>query len=125
MVKQSDKERRNFVRAKRVLSVQFRIFKSPRKNLNNAWQLSMTEDMSLGGISFYSDQELKPGEIIELHVVMSGLLDIFRGYAEVVRVDKKKNAAFYFIAVKFIEVKSKSRAAKSYIGKRSNLKSKV
>ena len=37
---------------------------------------------------------------------MSGVLDIFKGYGKVVRVERKESAAFYLIAVKFIENKA-------------------
>ena len=122
MVKQSVAERRRWIRAKRILSIQFRLIKP---NLNNAWQLSTTQDMSVGGLSFYTDQEYHPNNILELKVVMSGVLDIFSGYAKVVRAERKRTGVYYLVAVKFVETKDKGRSAKSYIpGQKKSKKKK-
>ena len=57
MVKQMTDERRFWVRAKRVLSIQYRLIKSRRKEIDRAWHLSTTQDMSYGGLSFYTDRK--------------------------------------------------------------------
>ncbi|MCD4780931.1 MAG: PilZ domain-containing protein [Candidatus Omnitrophica bacterium] len=113
MSKPSSGDRRAFVRAKRVLSINYRIQKSRKKNIDSSWGLSTTHDMSFNGVSFYSDCDFIKGDILEIHVLMSGVLDIFKGYGRVVRVEKKKSGAFYFIAVKFIDKKDLNRAKKS------------
>lgn len=113
MVKQMTQERRFWVRAKRVLSIQYRLVKSRRKNLDTSWHLSMTEDMSYGGLSFYTDQEYKKGEVLELHVVMSGILDIFNGFGKVVRAQRKATGSYFLTAVEFVE-RTRRRGAKSY-----------
>ena len=59
MVKQAIDERRIWVRAKRVLSIEYRLVKTRRKNAGQIWYLSTTNDMSYGGLSFYSEKELK------------------------------------------------------------------
>jgi len=111
MTKQTTEERRFWVRAKRVLSIQYRLVKSRRKSADKAWHLSTTQDMSYGGLSFYTDQEFKKEEVLELHVVMSGILDIFNGLGKVVRVERKATGSYFLTAVKFVEQK---RQAKSY-----------
>ena len=95
-------ERRVWIRAKRVLSVQVRLVKSKRKNFDRSWHTTTTCDMSLGGIAFYSDREYREGETLEVHVLMSGLLDIFKGLVKVVRVERKKTGAHYLVAVKLL-----------------------
>ncbi len=102
-------DRRVWLRAKRVLSVQVRLVKSQRKNFDRSWHLTTTYDMSLGGIAFYSDREYRAGETLEVHVLMSGLLDIFKGLVQVVRVERKKGAAHYLVAVKLRNPKVKPR----------------
>ena len=119
MVKSVVKERRNFLRAKRVLSLQYRLVSRQGKGNGNPWHLSMTEDMSVGGLTFYSDQELRVSDTLELIVAMSGVLDIYKGYAKVVRVERKKSAAFCFLAVKYLEDAPKNRRAKNYLLKKS------
>ena len=106
MIEQNVKERRQFVRARRVLAIEYRRAEKNRKS--SAWHLSTTEDMSLGGIKFYSDIELRSGDMLEIRVVMSGVLDIFRGIVKVVRVEKKASTTYFVTAVQFIRSKSKS-----------------
>lgn len=123
MVKTAILERRNFVRAKRVLSIEFRLIKSNRRSLDTEWHLSTTEDMSLGGLAFYTENEYRMGDILEVRVVMSGVLDIFNGLGKVVRVEKKRTGSYYLMAIKFMGNKvrrsAKSFEAPKYIRKRS------
>jgi|GEM_PF-665039 len=113
MVKQSAEERRQEIRAKRILSIQYRIVRSRVKNFDSRWHLSTTSDMSLSGIAFLSDIPLQIDDLIELQVVMSGILDICKGYGKVIRVEKKATGAFYMAAVKFIESPLKKKRSKS------------
>ena len=118
MVKTAAEDRRIYIRAKRVLSIQFRLFKSKIKNLDRTWHLSTTYDMSVGGIAFYTDKEFRKGDILEVEVVMSGVLNIFKGFGKVVRVERKKGAAYFLIALKLINKKGK-REAKTYVSRSS------
>ena len=115
-------ERRVWARAKRVLSVQVRLVKSKRKNFDSSWHLTTTYDMSLGGIAFYSDREYSTGEILEVHVIMSGVLEIFKGLVEVVRVQRKELASHYLVAVKLLDPKTKPSSLRP--AKRIHLKKK-
>jgi len=114
MVKQTTKDRRFWIRAKRVLSIQYRLVQSRRKSYDHSWHLSTTQDMSYGGLSFYSDLEFRKNEILELHVVMSGILDIFNGFGKVTRVEQKKTGSYFLIGVKFNEEQKKKRNAKTF-----------
>ena len=40
---------------------------------------------------------------------MSGILDVFKGYGKIVRVEKKTTGAFYLIAIKYTDLKPKAR----------------
>lgn len=102
-------ERRQYVRAKRVLSVEFKLKQTRRKAVDKATYLSTTEDMSIGGISFYSDQQYVTGDVLDVHVVMSGVLDIFQGPARVVRCEARKPGSLYLVAVKFIKPAKRQR----------------
>ena len=102
-------ERRKHIRAKRVLSVEYKLKKSTRKGANKETHLSTTEDMSIGGISFYTDQSFSSGDILDVHVVMSGVLDIFEGPAKVVRCEQRKAGSLYLVAVKFIKPATRKR----------------
>ena len=105
MVKQSMNEKRQALRAKRILSIQYRIVKTKVRKADKRWHLSTTHDMSFLGLAFFSDIPLHIDDIIELNVVMSGILDIFKGYGKVVRVEKKITGAFFLVAIKFVDYK--------------------
>lgn len=102
MVKQNFDERRGASRARRILSIQFRLHKSRFKGGDERWHLSTTYDMSVLGLSFLSEVPYHVDDQLEVHVVMSGVLDIFQGYAKVVRVEKKETGSFYLVAIKFV-----------------------
>ena len=119
MVKQSIEERRQALRTKRILSIQFRIVKSRGKGYDKDWHLSTTHDMSFIGLAFLSDIPVQLDDVLELNVVMSGILDIFKGYGKVVRVEKKKTAAFYLVGLKFVKYHPRKKAKKTATHKRT------
>ena len=114
MVKQAVGERRRHIRAKRVLSVEFKLVKSQRKNTDRSWSLSTTQDISSGNISFYTDQEYRSGDILNLHIIMPGVWDIYKGYGKVVRVERKESGVCFLIAVKFIEKEQINKNFRTY-----------
>lgn len=97
MNKKQQKERRSAPRAKRVMSVSFRKVDGKKKG---QWLLSTTEDLSSAGVAFLTDQEFRVGDILEIEIRMSGMLDMFSGLTEVVRVLKKDSGRHFFVAVK-------------------------
>ena len=109
MVKQSVSEKRQALRAKRILSIQYRLVKTRIRKADKRWHLSTTHDMSFLGLAFFSDIPLHVDDVIELNVVMSGILDIFKGYGKVVRVEKKITGAFFLVAIKFVDYKKPPR----------------
>jgi len=70
--------------------------------------------MSLSCLLFVSALEYHPNDIVELQVIMSGVLDIFNGFGKVIRVSRNKGG-YYKIAVKYVELKSKRRPAKTIL----------
>ena len=122
MVKQLTTERRKANRAKRILSIQFRVFKSRNKSADTRWHLSTTHDMSIIGLSFLSDVPVMVDDVLELNVVMSGVLDIFKGYGRVMRVERKDSAAFYLVAVKFTKTKPATRKTTTKQGKSNRIR---
>lgn len=112
MVKKiSPDERRDSIRAKRIITVRHRLAKHNARKVNGAWQLSTTENMSLSGLLFASATVYHLGDIIELQVVMSGVLDIFNGFGKVMRIVRHKNGHF-LVGVKYVDLKPKTRPAK-------------
>lgn len=107
-------ERRDSVRAKRIITVRHRLIKHKNRKANSMWQLATTEDMSLSGLLFVSAIAYHPGDIVELQVVMSGVLDIFNGFGKVIRASRNKGG-YYQVGVKFVDLKSKRRPAKTLL----------
>ena len=108
----SFEERRASIRVKRIIAVHHHLIKHNNRKVNSMWQLSTTEDMSLGGLLFVSASAYQPGDIIELRVVMSGVLDIFNGFGKVVRAFRNKNG-YYQVGVQYVDLKPKRRSAKT------------
>ena len=120
MVKQILQDRRSAIRAQRILSIQYRVVATKVRGADKQWHLSTTHDMSATGLSFLSDIVYGIDDTLELQVVMSGILDVFKGYGQIVRIDKKDTGSFCFIAVKFVKsplIPTGSRRAKSVSAK--------
>lgn len=110
----SFEERRDSIRAKRIITVHHRLIKHNNRKVNSMWQLATTENMSLSGLLFVSALAYHPGDIVELQVVMSGILDIFNGFGKVIRSTRNKGG-YYHVGVKYVDLKSKRRPAKSLL----------
>lgn len=110
----SFEERRDSIRAKRIITVRHRLVKHNSRKINSMWQLATTENMSLSGLLFVSALPYQAQDIIELQVVMSGLLDIFNGFGQVVRSTRHKSG-YYHVAVKYVDLKHKRRPAKTLL----------
>jgi len=107
-------DRRDSVRSKRIITVRHRLVRHNNRKVISMWQLAATENMSLSGLLFVSALAYHPGDVIELQVVMSGVLDIFNGYGKVIRLSRTKSG-YYHIAVKYVNLKSKRRPAKTVL----------
>jgi len=111
----SFEERRDSVRAKRIITVRHRLVKHNNRKVKDAiWQLATTENMSLSGLLFVSALAYHSGDIVELQVVMSGVLDIFNGFGKVVRATRNKGG-YYHVGVQYVDLKPKRRSAKTLL----------
>ena len=108
----SYEERRDSIRANRIITVRHRLVRRKKRKALSIWQVAATENMSLSGLLFISALPYESGDIVELQVVMSGILDIFNGYGKVLRVSRKRGGAFQ-VAVKYVDLKTKRRPAKT------------
>ena len=116
---QNLEERRDSVRAKRIITVRHRLVEHNGNKTESLWQLSTTQDMSLSGLLFASAIAYHTGDIVELQVVMSGVLDIFNGYGKVMRTTRNKGG-YYHVGVKYVSIKSKKRPAKTLLKASAN-----
>ncbi len=113
-------ERRDSIRAHRIVTVKHRRVQHKGRKVSDKWQLALTENMSLSGLLFVSAIDYEKDDVIEVEVVMSGLLDLFKGFGQVVRSIRQK-AGHSHVAIKYIQLKpkTKNRSAKSILKKPS------
>ena len=94
------KDRRRHERVNRALALQFRIKKSKQKGINtDNWHLSLTIDMSASGVAFESPFALMIGDVLELHVVVSGVVEVVKAEGKVVRIEEVQPGKLYLVAV--------------------------
>jgi len=110
----SFEERRDSIRAKRIITVRHRLIKHNNRKTDTMWQLATTENMSLSGLLFVSALAYEQGDIVELQVVMSGVLEIFNGFGKVVRATRNKGG-YYKVGVKYVDLKARRRSAKTVL----------
>jgi hypothetical protein len=106
----SIEERRQGLRADRVIALQHRLVKRGGRKAEAVWSLSTTRNMSYSGLLFMSAQPYKEGDVIELEIVLAGMIDIYNGLAEVVRV-RSIESDQYDIGARYIHVKFQPRTA--------------
>ncbi|MBF0122516.1 MAG: PilZ domain-containing protein [Candidatus Omnitrophica bacterium] len=107
-------ERRGALRAERVVAIRHRLHQSVLKRTEESWSLSSTHNMSLTGLLFSSEIPYAVGDILEVSVTLSVIVDIFQGFGEVTRVDEKSGRC-YEIAVRFVQLKTPTRNAASHM----------
>ena len=107
-------DRRNGERADRVIAISHRLLKRAGRKVFSDWSLSTTKNMSHSGLLFLSSVPYRKNDILELQVVMSGVIEIFNGQAQVARVEEKGSCSFD-IGVKYIQPKMPTRRAKSHL----------
>jgi hypothetical protein len=107
-------ERRKGERVNRVVAIRHRLIKRSGLKAASAWSLSTTKNMSHSGLLFLSSIPYRKGDILELQVVMSGIIEIYSGQAQVTRVIEIGNTSFD-VAVKNLLPKAPPRKAKSHL----------
>jgi hypothetical protein len=110
-------ERRNGERVSRVVAVRHRLIKRLGRKSPTEWSLSTTKNMSHSGFLFLSTIAYRKGDVLELQVVMSGLIDVYRGQAQVVRVTEVGSSLFD-VGVRNLLPKAPPRKAKSHLIKK-------
>jgi len=109
-------ERRQFPRAVHILGIEHRLAKKHGKTKKEYWHFSLTEDMSAVGLRFCSAIPYKVGDVLELKVTLSGVIDVFNGFGKVLRVETIKKTPQYKIAVYFAGLEKKKTCHKQHKG---------
>ncbi len=113
MMNNSMEDRRRAPRAPWILSIRHHLYKRKGKEGGFPWHVSLTENMSVNGILFHSSAPYLVGDTIELEVFLSGALNVFQGFAKVVRVEKGGTKGGYSIAVMLMDLKRKAQRKKT------------
>ena len=81
-------------RVSRVVAISHRLLRHAGRKASSGWSLSTTKNMSQSGLLFMSDIFYRKNDRLEIKVVMCGVIDIFCGEAEVVRVVEVGHRSF-------------------------------
>ncbi len=97
-------ERRRFVRARRKMWLQHKLHHRHHKPVHDRWHWAISCDMSVGGVLFMTSLLYHKGDVIDLRVTVAGTVDVLKGLARVVRVNKKSDETFAVaVALLFFE----------------------
>ena len=106
-------ERRAYIRLSVKANIRFRFIKSPKelseKKLSPE-QLSVTKNLSAGGLVFTTHELIPVGSILELQIELPGAKDPISCLSRVVRVEEVEAEQNYDTAVCFLDLSGSDRA---------------
>lgn len=106
-------ERRSYQRLNSKVNLRYKVFKSQGELLRRGFtpeQLSVTKDISAGGLLFFSNEVLPIGSILELNLELPNGGESIECLARVVRVEEIEEEKNYHIAVCFLDITGAQRA---------------
>jgi type II secretory ATPase GspE/PulE/Tfp pilus assembly ATPase PilB-like protein len=102
-------ERRVYPRLDSKVNVRFKVFKSKEELIKRGFNpdhLSVTKNISAGGIVFVSHEPLAVGSLIELGMEIPGMDEPIECLARVLRVQEIKEEEIYDVVVYFLDIAS-------------------
>jgi len=105
-------ERRVYHRLDSKVNIRYKVFKSVQdlsKGKITPEHLSVSKDISAGGVLFVSDESLSVGSILELKIELPDGKEPIESMARVVRVEEKEEGKHYDVAVCFLDITSAER----------------
>ncbi|MBI4974929.1 MAG: PilZ domain-containing protein [Candidatus Omnitrophica bacterium] len=106
-------DRRTYGRLDSKVNLRYKIFKSrdaSAKKVNVAEQLSVTKNISAGGLLFTEDESLAIGSILEMAIELPEEKEAIECLARVVRVEEIRTGKSYEIAVCFLDMTSAQKS---------------
>ncbi|MBI5143999.1 MAG: Flp pilus assembly complex ATPase component TadA [Candidatus Omnitrophica bacterium] len=106
-------DRRTYGRLDSKVNLRYKIFKSrdaSAKKENVAEQLSVTKNISAGGLLFTEDESLAIGSILEMAIELPEEKEAIECLARVVRVEEIRTGKSYEIAVCFLDMTSAQKS---------------
>ncbi|MCM8796250.1 MAG: Flp pilus assembly complex ATPase component TadA, partial [Candidatus Omnitrophica bacterium] len=107
-----DKERRLYSRLNTKINLTYKLIKSKEDLLKRGLgpeQLTVTKDISAGGLAFYTNEPLPIGSILELNLELPDGKENIECLARVVRIDEIEEEKKYNIAVCFLDITGAER----------------
>ncbi|MFC1666920.1 ATPase, T2SS/T4P/T4SS family [Candidatus Omnitrophota bacterium] len=107
-----ESDRRVYNRVDRKINLRYKVFKSREgllKGKSVPEELSVTKDISAGGLVFVSDSPLPISSILELKIELLDGEEAIECLARVVRIDERESDKTYNIAVCFLDIASAQR----------------
>jgi type II secretory ATPase GspE/PulE/Tfp pilus assembly ATPase PilB-like protein len=105
-------EGRSYQRLNSKVNLRYKVFKSQGELLRRGFtpeQLSVTKNISAGGLLFYADEPLPIGSILELKIELPDGKEPIECLARTIRIDEIEEEENYNIAVCFLDITSAER----------------
>jgi len=107
-------DRRNYVRLSCEANLRYKVFKSQQDLIKRGFspeQLSVTKDISAGGLVFISNEAVPVGSILELKIELPNGEEPIECLARVVRIEEQELEQRYNVAVCFLDITGAERAS--------------
>ncbi len=104
-------EKRAYRRLDSKVNLRYKVFKSPQDLLKRGFspeQLSVTKNISAGGLLFFSDEPLGIGSILELKIELPNGEEPIECLVRVVRIEQAEEKNYY-LAVCFLDITGAER----------------
>ena len=105
-------ERRAFIRLDNKINLRYKVYKSRQELLRKGFtpeQLSVTKNISAGGLLFYSNELIPLGSFLELVIELPDAEKPIECLARAVRNEEVEENKSYNIAVNFLDITSAAR----------------
>jgi type II secretory ATPase GspE/PulE/Tfp pilus assembly ATPase PilB-like protein len=105
-------DKRVFLRLKSKLNLRYRVFKSKEEVLRQAFNpevFSVTENVSAGGLLFFSDEPLAINSILELKIELPESDKMLECLSKVIRIEDLESEHGFYVAVCFMDLSGHDR----------------
>ena len=113
ILKPSQFDKRAYTRLSCEANLRYKVFKSQQDLIKrgfNPEQLSVTKDISAGGLLFVSNEPVPIGSILELKIELPDSKELIECLARVVRIEEREADQNYNIAVCFLDITGAQKA---------------
>ncbi len=106
-------DRRVYLRLEAKVNIHYQVFESEADLAARGFkpeQISITKNISAGGLLFVADRSLPAGALLDVRIELPDAGKPVECLARVIRVDENKQGHFYNVAVCFLDITSSDRA---------------